>query len=56
MLTPYADLSKERIQHLDADHRRVCKFDSPTNPNYLILKRAFLTTIKALGAGGKFIR
>ncbi|KFA78743.1 hypothetical protein S40288_01623 [Stachybotrys chartarum IBT 40288] len=38
-------LPKEHVQYLQATHRDICKFDSPLNPNYLVLQRAFLTTI-----------
>jgi hypothetical protein len=35
---------------MEADHRHLCKFDSPMNPNYIILQRAFFTTIEELEA------
>lgn len=38
---------------MEADHRHICKFDTPMNPNYLILQRAFVTTVEDMGAGGK---
>ncbi|KAH0559298.1 hypothetical protein GP486_004190 [Trichoglossum hirsutum] len=38
-------LPGERVQHLNADHRNVCKFDSPTDSDYLTLRNAFLSTI-----------
>ncbi|KAH6619219.1 Alpha/Beta hydrolase protein [Chaetomium sp. MPI-SDFR-AT-0129] len=49
-------LPGEHIQYLEADHRRICKFESPMCPNYLILKRAFVTISKALEAEGLFKR
>lgn len=30
---------------MDADHRHVCKFDTPSNPNYKLLRNALLTAI-----------
>ena len=35
----------ERTTHLDANHRGVCKFDSPLEANFEIVKNAFLETI-----------
>lgn len=35
---------------MEADHRQICKFESPACPNYLILQRAFVTTIEDLEA------
>jgi hypothetical protein len=37
--------AKERSSLLNADHRGVCKFDHPTDPNYQTLRNAFITTI-----------
>ncbi|KAK4249176.1 hypothetical protein C7999DRAFT_39730 [Corynascus novoguineensis] len=36
----------ERQTPMDADHRSICKFDSPTDPNYRILCNSFATTIR----------
>lgn len=33
---------------MDADHRHVCKFDSPSDPNYKILRNALLTDVDAI--------
>lgn len=41
-------LSKERCSLLNADHRGVCKFDSPTDSNYRILRNAFITTVDSI--------
>ncbi|KAF4772853.1 hypothetical protein HER10_EVM0001257 [Colletotrichum scovillei] len=46
-------MPKEHVQYIEADHRQICKFDTPVNPNYLILQRAFLTTIEEMGASKK---
>jgi pimeloyl-ACP methyl ester carboxylesterase len=35
----------EEIAGLDADHRQVCKFDTPDDPNYRILRNALHTAI-----------
>lgn len=37
--------AKEHISPLNADHRGVCKFDLPSDPNYKTLRNAFITTI-----------
>lgn len=31
---------RERVQYLNANHRDICKFDNPDDPNYLTLKNA----------------
>jgi hypothetical protein len=36
---------KERTDHLDADHRGVCKFDSPSDPNFITAKNALVQTL-----------
>ncbi|KAK2758996.1 hypothetical protein FQN54_003094 [Arachnomyces sp. PD_36] len=41
-------LSKERCSLLNADHRGVCKFESPTDTNYKILRNAFITTVDSI--------
>ena len=38
----------ERIALLNADHRGVCKFDQPTDPNYKSLRNAFSSTIDTI--------
>lgn len=35
----------EEIAAMDADHRQVCKFDTPADPNYKMLRNALLTAI-----------
>jgi hypothetical protein len=35
----------ERSASLDADHRGICKFDSPSDSNFVALKYAFMETI-----------
>ncbi|KAL2257576.1 hypothetical protein VTK26DRAFT_9458 [Humicola hyalothermophila] len=41
-------LPGEHTQYLQADHRRLCKFDSTDDPNYNILLRCFNTTIEEI--------
>jgi hypothetical protein len=58
-LNSYADsflegLPREHVQYMQADHRQICKFSSPTDPNYLILQRCFLTTIEGLKLEGQW--
>lgn len=40
--------AKERISPLNSDHRGVCKFDLPSDPNYKTLRNAFITTIDTI--------
>ncbi|KAH6621487.1 hypothetical protein B0J18DRAFT_227999 [Chaetomium sp. MPI-SDFR-AT-0129] len=35
----------EEIAAMDADHRQVCKFDTPADPNYRMLRNALLTAV-----------
>lgn len=39
-------LPGERTQYLPADHRHVCKFRDMTDPNYMVLRDCFKTTIE----------
>ncbi|KAL2024346.1 hypothetical protein VTK56DRAFT_8828 [Thermocarpiscus australiensis] len=49
-------LPGEHVQYMDADHRHLCKFESPISQNYVTLQRAFLTTIAELEADSSFQR
>jgi hypothetical protein len=40
--------ANERTLLLNADHRGVCKFDLPTDPNYQTLRKSFITTIDSI--------
>ena len=40
--------AKEHICPLNADHRGICKFDLPSDPNYKTLRNAFVTTIDGI--------
>jgi len=44
--------AKERTSLLNADHRGVCKFDQPTDPNYKTLRNAFITTVDDILSNG----
>lgn len=39
------DLPGERVQLLNADHRHVCKFESPSDSNYCTLRNALASTV-----------
>ncbi|KAJ4302693.1 hypothetical protein N0V90_001583 [Kalmusia sp. IMI 367209] len=41
-------LPGERVQLLNADHRHVCKFDDPSDSNYLTLRNAFNSAITSI--------
>lgn len=36
---------EERQIPMNADHRSICKFDTPTDPNYIMLRNALSTTV-----------
>ena len=40
--------AREHISPPNADHRGVCKFDLPNDPNYKILRNAFITTVDTI--------
>ena len=42
----------ERTALLNADHRGMCKFNLPSDPNYKTLRNAFSTTVDAIVAEG----
>ncbi|KAI9844670.1 MAG: hypothetical protein M1837_005412 [Sclerophora amabilis] len=42
-------LPNERFTHLDADHRGVCKFETPDDPNYITVRNAFVETLDVIG-------
>lgn len=42
----------EKISPLDADHHKVCKFDQPTDPNYVRVRNALIDTIDSVLAKG----
>ncbi|KAI0864304.1 NACHT and WD domain protein [Xylaria cubensis] len=38
----------EKQMPMNADHRSICKFDSPSDPNYIILRNALAVTVNAM--------
>ena len=42
----------ERAALLNTDHRGVCKFDRPSDPNYQTLRNALSSTVDAIVADG----
>jgi hypothetical protein len=42
----------ERVALLNADHRGVCKFEKPDDPNYKTLRNALSTTIASITSEG----
>lgn len=40
--------AREHISPLNTDHRGICKFDLPSDPNYKTLRNAFITTIDTI--------
>ena len=46
----------ERIALLNADHRGVCKFDRPSDPNYRTIRNAFSTTVESITTTGMDLR
>lgn len=42
----------ERIALLNSDHRGICKFDRPSDPNYRTLRNALSTTVDAITTEG----
>lgn len=40
----------EEIAAMDADHRHLCKFDSPEDPNYKLVRNALLTAVDLIRA------
>ena len=45
----------EHISPLNSDHRGICKFDLPNDPNYKTLRNAFITTIDTILSQGKYV-
>jgi hypothetical protein len=43
----------ERPAPLNADHRSICKFDAPSDPNYRTLRNAFIATLDSIFDEGK---
>jgi hypothetical protein len=41
-------LPEERIDGIQANHRGVCKYDTPSDPNYILVKNAIVETLDLL--------
>jgi hypothetical protein len=48
-------LREEKQMPMNADHRSICKFDTPNDRNYLILRNALATTVGQLVKPGKAV-
>lgn len=46
---------RERVQYLNANHRDICKFDSPDDRNYATLKNAIISATQDTLKDGMFI-
>ena len=46
---------RERVQYLNANHRDVCKFESPDDPNYMTLKNALVSATQDILKDGMFV-
>ena len=44
--------SEEKQMPMNADHRSICKFDTITDPNYLILRNTLATTVNGISKTG----
>ena len=43
---------KEKQIPLNADHRSICKFEAPSDPNYILIRNALASTIKSAAESG----
>lgn len=43
---------KEQQVPMSADHRSICKFETQTDPNYVIIRNALATTVQAISQRG----
>ena len=44
---------EEKQMPMNADHRSICKFETPTDPNYVILRNALASTTQSVSKSGK---
>jgi hypothetical protein len=47
-------LPGEHVQYLEADHRHVCKFDSPSHPIYQTIQRCLLRAVEDIDKDCEF--
>lgn len=43
---------EEKQMPMNADHRSICKFETPTDPNYVILRNALMSTVNSISKLG----
>lgn len=43
---------EEKQMPMNADHRSICKFETPTDPNYLVLRNALASTVNSISKLG----
>jgi len=43
---------EEKQMPMNADHRSICKFETPTDPNYVILRNTLASTVKSISKLG----
>ena len=43
---------EEKQMPMNADHRSICKFETPTDPNYIILRNALASTVNSISKLG----
>ena len=43
---------EEKQMPMNADHRSICKFETPTDPNYVILRNALASTVQSISKLG----
>lgn len=44
---------EEKQMPMNADHRSICKFETPTDPNYIFLRNALASTVQSISKLGK---
>ncbi|EAW21800.1 NACHT and WD domain protein [Aspergillus fischeri NRRL 181] len=47
---------KEKCIPLNADHRSICKFDAPSDPNYILIRNALAVTINSAKSKERLLR
>lgn len=47
---------EEKQMPMNADHRSICKFETPKDPNYVILRNALASTVQAVSISCRFMR
>jgi pimeloyl-ACP methyl ester carboxylesterase len=47
---------EEKQMPMNADHRSICKFETTTDPNYLILRNTLASTVNGISKKGELLR